>query len=194
MRNYKVHSNLGLPPTYGSGEMYVEYNAFIFGLPGNSCVCDNGVAESGTRCPVNGAAKCISCYAGWILNRDRTTCTCTCCRSAFVIARHTAHGTYILVFGTTTALVPASCNVGDAVKAKYKVDGNLYGAHIAQTDGDFITVNWNDGGADHLSIHKKDVFKNGVSCDSSAGRPMLCFGIAILLLLYRIRHGGASPS
>ena len=70
------------------------------------------------------------------------------------------------------------CRIGDAVKAKYKVDGNLYGAHIAQTDGDFITVNWNDGGADHRSIHKKDVFKNGVSCDLSAGRPMLCFGIA----------------
>ena len=45
---------------------------------GNACTCKNGVAPIGIECPVNGAAKCLSCNTGWTINRDKTACTCTC--------------------------------------------------------------------------------------------------------------------
>ena len=43
----------------------------------NTCICANGVAETGAYCPVNGAAKCASCASGWKISADRTYCICT---------------------------------------------------------------------------------------------------------------------
>ena len=48
----------------------------------NECTCEHGVAQSGVHCPARGAAKCKSCNTGWIINRDRTKCICTCTRIA----------------------------------------------------------------------------------------------------------------
>ena len=51
---------------------------YLHRLLGNVCACDNGVAQSGAECPVNGATKCASCNAGWTINDGRTECTRTC--------------------------------------------------------------------------------------------------------------------
>ena len=48
----------------------------------NECTCEHGVAQSGVHCPARRAAKCKSCNTGWIINRDRTKCICTCTRIA----------------------------------------------------------------------------------------------------------------
>lgn len=39
-----------------------------------TCSCNNGVAQTGSGCAVDGAAKCASCNPGWTINRARTKC------------------------------------------------------------------------------------------------------------------------
>ena len=56
------------------------------------------------------------------------------------------------------------CRVGDAVKATYKTNGDVYDATIASIDGDLVTVDWYDDDPDHRVIVRKFVFKDGVSC------------------------------
>ena len=41
---------------------------------GNICKCDNGAAQIGADCPVNGDAKCTFCNNGWTINHARTAC------------------------------------------------------------------------------------------------------------------------
>jgi len=43
-------------------------------LADNSCTCQNGVAQTGVECSVDGAARCMSCNTGWTANLDRTQC------------------------------------------------------------------------------------------------------------------------
>ena len=54
----------------------------IFLLAGNSCTCENGVAQTGVHCPTNGVAKCASCNPGWTINHEKTKCIrtypCSC--------------------------------------------------------------------------------------------------------------------
>ena len=45
---------------------------------GNTCVCKNGVGQTGAGCPAIGAEKCASCDAGFTINRERTKCIRTC--------------------------------------------------------------------------------------------------------------------
>ena len=45
---------------------------------GNTCICSNGVAQTGAGCRVDGDAKCASCDVGWTINHDQTQCKCTC--------------------------------------------------------------------------------------------------------------------
>ena len=45
------------------------------------CTCENGVAQLGVHCPVNGAAKCASCNSGWTINHESTKCIRTCLHS-----------------------------------------------------------------------------------------------------------------
>ena len=47
-------------------------------LVANTCRCKNGVATTGTGCPVDALAKCQSCNIGWTLNHASTKCTRTC--------------------------------------------------------------------------------------------------------------------
>ena len=47
-------------------------------LVANVCTCENGVAQLGVDCTVNGAAKCSSCNSGWTINHDSTKCIRTC--------------------------------------------------------------------------------------------------------------------
>ena len=56
------------------------------------------------------------------------------------------------------------CRVGDAVKATYKTNGDVYDATIASIDGNLITVDWNNDNLEHRIIVSKFVFKDGVSC------------------------------
>ena len=44
----------------------------------NMCTCKNGVPQLGAHCPVNGAARCLSCNSGWTISQDGTKCICTC--------------------------------------------------------------------------------------------------------------------
>ena len=44
----------------------------------NTCTCNNGVAETGAGCSVNGAARCKSCKTGWTITTARTKCICKC--------------------------------------------------------------------------------------------------------------------
>ena len=48
---------------------------------GNVCTCTNGVAKDGSDCPVNAAAQCKSCNAGWTINHAGTECIGTSCAS-----------------------------------------------------------------------------------------------------------------
>ena len=149
----------------------------VFHLTGNTCTCSHGVAETGPNCPVNGGAKCLTCYSGWTMNPDRTKCICTYIAIICVCPLLTGA---IYIAAASTNL----CRVGDAVKAKYEGDGKLYGAHTAQTGDNVIIVHWNDGGTDHRRIFKKDVFKKRVSCDLSTGRSKICLQCAAHFLLY----------
>ena len=51
----------------------------------------------------------------------------------------------------------------------YKANGDKYDAHIASIAGDEVTVHWSDGDPKHRHVSNRDVFKNGVSCQSLAG-------------------------
>ena len=55
------------------------------------------------------------------------------------------------------------------MEAKYYDDGILYGAHIAEINGDTITVSWNDGDPHGRDVRSEDVFKHGVSCLPATG-------------------------
>ena len=126
------------------------------------CTCTNGVALSGAGCHVNGAVKCASCNKGWTINEELTACIR---EFSFAIDFH-------LVFTTnhvTFTAAPSGCQVGDAVEAKYNLDGLFYRARIARIDGDTITINWNDGDPHGRHIARKDVLKNGVSCLPTTG-------------------------
>ena len=57
---------------------HIVYTSAVYSFrhcTANVCACNNGVAQTGECCPVNGAAKCKSCNAGWSLNHDKTKCT-----------------------------------------------------------------------------------------------------------------------
>ena len=43
-------------------------------FPVKMCTCKNGVGETDGGCPVDGAAKCKSCNAGYKMNTERTEC------------------------------------------------------------------------------------------------------------------------
>jgi len=43
----------------------------------NACVCANGTPVSSRQCAVNGANVCISCNAGYTLNKDTSDCFIT---------------------------------------------------------------------------------------------------------------------
>ena len=49
-----------------------------FGVLGNTCICNNGVAQTGAGCLVDGDAKCASCDIGWTINLEKSECICTC--------------------------------------------------------------------------------------------------------------------
>ena len=56
----------------------------------NKCACKNGVAQSGSGCAVDGAAKCAFCSTGWTINHDKTECICTCahfCKGKYNLLR-----------------------------------------------------------------------------------------------------------
>ena len=66
-----------------------NFNLVRCGFAGNTCICSNGVAQTGADCPVNGAHNCESCNTGWTAGYDRskkkkkhyeesTKCICTC--------------------------------------------------------------------------------------------------------------------
>ena len=40
----------------------------------NRCKCEDGVAEAGAHCPLDGMAKCKSCNSGWTLNYAKAKC------------------------------------------------------------------------------------------------------------------------
>ena len=47
---------------------------FVLCVAENICTCENGVAPTGSGCPVNSAAKCTSCNTGWTINNQKTKC------------------------------------------------------------------------------------------------------------------------
>ena len=59
---------------------YAVVSMFMFVLAANTCKCENGVAQSGARCSVNGASKCSLCNLGWTINHASTECIRTCAR------------------------------------------------------------------------------------------------------------------
>ena len=80
-----------------------------------------------------------------------------------------------------------TCNVGDAVLAKYEGTGELYSARIVRVDGDVITVNWIDGDADHRHVDSINVFKDGVCCAPEPGQ-WIRYGKLILRAVIQIKH------
>jgi len=50
----------------------------VFDCTGNTCVCKNGVGQTGAGCPAIGAEKGASCDAGFTINHERTKCIRTC--------------------------------------------------------------------------------------------------------------------
>ena len=54
------------------------YICMVCECTGNTCVCKNGVGQTGVGCPAIGAEKCASCNAGFIINHERTKCIRTC--------------------------------------------------------------------------------------------------------------------
>ena len=45
----------------------------------NVCSCQNGIAPSGEKCPIDGVKKCASCNTGWRLNSGKTECMANHC-------------------------------------------------------------------------------------------------------------------
>ena len=52
---------------------YLNRLAFSL-LAVNTCICKNGLPQTGVHCPVNGAAKCASCNVGFTFNQAKTEC------------------------------------------------------------------------------------------------------------------------
>ena len=50
----------------------------VLDCTGNTCVCKNGVGQTGAGCPAIGAEKCASCDAGFTINHEKTKCIRTC--------------------------------------------------------------------------------------------------------------------
>ena len=80
----------------------------------NTCTCDNGVAQTGAGCPVNGAANCASCNIGRALNQDRTACIRTCTNVGFKLGGTVDRGFAVVHLCFHFAAKACTCDNGVA--------------------------------------------------------------------------------